>query len=218
MAARVEHAHHRRRQADEQHVGKHHAQQPQHEFPAGVKLMHSQRDGDADHDQRDDDARGDNEAGNDGVGRAPHFLFAVDFFLFLENRDERRRQRAFAEQPAEQIGNREGILERVVDPADVHERHVDHFAHHAEQAAGERGGGHRAGRLEHLRHRAKLKSKVQSSKFKVSCRSASCPNSQHVRLFQPQRIEDNPRSASSIGNWQPAICNLICAGEHFGRT
>ena len=32
MAARIEHAHERRRHADEQHVGKHHAQQPQHEL------------------------------------------------------------------------------------------------------------------------------------------------------------------------------------------
>jgi len=72
--------------------------------------MRGQGDGDARHDQRDDDGRGNNEAGDDGVGRAPHFLFAVDFFLFLEDRDEGRRQCAFAEQTAKKIGNGERIL------------------------------------------------------------------------------------------------------------
>ena len=43
--------------------------------------------------------------------------FAVRFFLFLENRDERRRQRAFAQQPPEQVRDGEGELERAGDPA-----------------------------------------------------------------------------------------------------
>jgi hypothetical protein len=112
--------------------------------------MHRQRERKAEHDQRHDRARGDDQAGNHGVGRAPHLDFAVRFFLFLENRDERRRQRAFAEQPAEQVRNRERELERAGHPAVAHEPRIDHFAHHAEQAAGQRGGGHRAGRFEHL--------------------------------------------------------------------
>ncbi len=110
-------------------------------------------------------ARRDDEAGNDGVGRAPHFLFAVDFFLLLENRDERRRQRAFAEQSPEQIRDLKREQKCVRDPAVAHETRINHFAHHAEHAAEQRGGGHRAGRFQHLRHRAKIK--VQSLKSKV---------------------------------------------------
>ena len=48
------------------------------------------------------------------------------------------------------FGNRERKLERAGHPAVAHETRIDHLAHHAEQAADERGGGHRAGRLEHL--------------------------------------------------------------------
>ena len=120
--------------------------------------MHRQRDGNAEHGQADDDARRDHQPGNHRVGRAPHFDFAMGLFLFLENRNERGGQRAFAEQSAEKIRNHEGELERAGDPAVAHEPRIDHFAHHAEHAAGERGGGHRTGRFEHLRHRAELTS------------------------------------------------------------
>jgi hypothetical protein len=120
-----------------------------------VRGAKCQGEGNPKQDKRDDHARGDDQAGNDGVRRAPHFVFAVDFFLFLENRDERRRQRAFPQQPPEQVRDRERILECIVDPARAHETVINHLAHHAEHAAGERGGGHRPGRFEHLRHRAK---------------------------------------------------------------
>ena len=150
MAARIEHAHHRRRQANQQHIGKHHAQQLQHERGFLVKLMRRQSDGNADHHQGDDDGGGDDEAGDDSIGRPPHFGFAVQFFLFLEHGNERRRERAFAEQPAEKIRNRKGVLEGVIDPAGAHEAVIDHLAHHAEQAAGHGGDGHRPGSFQHL--------------------------------------------------------------------
>jgi hypothetical protein len=72
------------------------------------------------------------------------------FFILLEDRDKGRRQRAFAKQPPEQVGNGESILKRVVNPADAHEVVVNHLAHHAEDAAGERGGGHCAGGFQHF--------------------------------------------------------------------
>ena len=112
--------------------------------------MRRQHERKADHHQRHDHAGGDDQAGNHRVGRAPHLDFAVRFFLLLENRDERRRQRALAEQPAEQVRNRERELERARHPAVAHEPRIDDFAHHAEQPADERGAGHRAGRFEHL--------------------------------------------------------------------
>ena len=71
--------------------------------------MRRQREGNAQHDQRDDHARRNEQAGDHGIGRAPHFRFAVEFFLFLEHRNERRRERAFAQQPAEEIGNGERV-------------------------------------------------------------------------------------------------------------
>ena len=150
MAARVEHAHECRRDADQEHVGKHHPQQPQHQLGLHIKLMHRQDEGKADHNQRHHHARGDDQPGNHRVGRAPHLNFAVGFFLFLEDGNEGRRQCAFAEQAAEQVGNRERELERPGHPAVPHEPRIDHLAHHAEQAAGQGGSGHRAGRLEHL--------------------------------------------------------------------
>jgi len=122
----------------------------------GQRLRHlmrgskCQRKGNPKQDERGNDARGNDHAGDDGVRRAPHFLFAVDFFLFLENRDERRRQRAFAQQPPEQVRDRERILECVVDPARAHETVINHLAHHAEHAAQQSGSGHRAGGFQHF--------------------------------------------------------------------
>ena len=52
----------------------------------------------------DDGCCRDDEAGNDGIGRAPHLDFTVCFFSCLEDGDERRSECTLAKQAAERSG------------------------------------------------------------------------------------------------------------------
>ena len=109
MAAGVGHADEHRRQADQQHVGKHQAQQPEHQLRLVARTCppaSAQRD--AQHRQHRHRPRGDDQPGDHGVGRAPHLGFALVDLLLLEDRDEGRGQRAFAQQAAEEVGHLEG--------------------------------------------------------------------------------------------------------------
>ena len=107
MAARVGHADEHRRQAHQQHVGKHQAQQPQHQLRLVLELPQRPAPGDAQHRQHRHRRRRGDQPGDHGVGRTPHFRLALLDLLLLENRDERRRQRPFAQQPPEQVGHLE---------------------------------------------------------------------------------------------------------------
>jgi hypothetical protein len=146
MAARVQHAHAHGRETHEQEIGKHHAQQAQHQDRARlVEADDAERERDAEHAREHDDGRGDQQAGDDGIGRVPHGLLALGFFLLLEDGDEGGGERAFAEQAAEEVGNLEGQRERARDPARAHEVRIDDFPHQPEHAAQHGGGGGGAG-------------------------------------------------------------------------
>ena len=151
MAARVEHAHHRRREAHEQHVGKHHAQQPQHEFGLRARI-----------DAPPARAKG-------PASRAPTTTLAATIrpeitalaarhisispCVFSFSLKIGMNAAVNAPSPSSRrnrFGNRERELERARHPAVAHEPRINDFAHHAEQAADERGAGHRAGRFQHL--------------------------------------------------------------------
>jgi hypothetical protein len=41
------------------------------------------------------------------------------------------------------------------------------------------------------------------------CRSASCPNSQHIRQIQALRIEDNPRSVPKRKHYKNSVKNRL---------
>ena len=161
VAARVGHADEHRGQAHQQHVGKHQAQQPEHEPRLVLELPGGQREGDAQHRQHRHRPGGDGQPGDNRVGGTPHFGFPLFDFLLLEDGDEGRGQRPFTQEPAEEVGHLEGEDEGARDRAAAHERRIDHLAHHPQHPAGQRRGGHRAGGFQHLRHRARsLKSKV----------------------------------------------------------
>ena len=96
VTARIEHSHEHGGKTDHQHVGKHHAQQLQHEAGVRLKFARRQDQGITQHHQPDDGGGGDHHSGNHGVGRAPHLPFVLIFFLRFKNRNERRRQSSFA--------------------------------------------------------------------------------------------------------------------------
>jgi hypothetical protein len=73
-----------------------------------------------------------------------------DFSLALKIGDERRRQRAFAEQPPKKIGDRKRKLKHAGHAAVGHEAGINNFAHQAEHAAQQGGGGHRARGFQHF--------------------------------------------------------------------
>ena len=130
-----------------------------------LEMAGPEENGDADDDENGDAAGGGDKAGDDGVGGAPEFLGRSFFVLLLENGDECGRERALAEQAAEEVGNLEGEREGAGDHPRAHEPGVNDFAQHPHDAAGHGGGGHRAGGFQHLRHRARsLGRRVQGSR------------------------------------------------------
>src|ERR1035441_821430 len=181
-----------------------------------MRRSKSQRKRNAQQNHRHNHAGGNQQAGDHRVGRFPHFDFAVRFFFLLENGDERRCQRAFAQQPPEKIGNGEGVLKGVVDPGGAQKKHVSLLTHQAEHAAEQGGGGHRAGGFQHFRHARRLKSKAQSPKSKV-----------HRRFYfaaKKRKKRKNPSpilrllcllAAKSV--FQSTVSFVILACEHSGR-
>ena len=168
VSAGVGHADEHGGKAHEQHVGEHEAQQLEHEPRLLVGNAEGQGDRNADDGQDSDHSGSGNETGDDRVGRTPHLRLTFFDFFMLEDRNECRGKSAFPEQPAEEIGNLKGESESAGNPGVAHEGGIDHLAHHAQNAAGEGGSGHRARRFQHLRHRARrLKAKGQRRKKEV---------------------------------------------------
>ena len=134
MAARVEHAHERRREADEQHVGKHHAQQPQHEFGFRAELMHGQRERKAEHEPAPMTTLAAMIRPEITALAARHISISPCVFSF----SLKIGMNAAVNAPSpssrrNRFGNRERELKRAGHPAVAHEPRIDHFAHHAEQ-------------------------------------------------------------------------------------
>ena len=101
MAACVQHAHEDRREADQEQVRHHHAQQAEHQQCLSIlDKAKRERGGDAEEAQQDDGGPCDHKPGDDGVRGLPHRCFALGLLLGFEDGNERRGQRAFAEQPA----------------------------------------------------------------------------------------------------------------------
>ena len=127
MAAGIGHADQCRRQTDQQHVGKHDAEQSQHEARLGIQRFKGQRHGYRQNRQRAHNRGGDHQSGNHRVGRAPHFLLTFLDLLLFEDRDERGGERPFAEQAAKQVRHLKSERERAGHPGVAHERGVNHL-------------------------------------------------------------------------------------------
>ena len=152
MPARVQHAHHHGRQADQHQVREHPPQQFQHERGFFIKLAPRQRQRNAQQPHAHHAGQHHDKAADEGVGCFPHGFFALGFFLLLENGNERHSESALAEQATEEIGDHEGQHEGARHEAIAHEPRVANLTHHAQHAAGERGPSHRPGGFEHVRH------------------------------------------------------------------
>ena len=112
MTTRVQHAHGHGGEADEKQIRKHPAQQLKHQRGFLVPLAPFQGGGDAQQPHAYHAGQYHDQAAHQGIGRAPHGLFADGFFLFLENRNERRHKGALAQQATEEVGDHEGQHER----------------------------------------------------------------------------------------------------------
>ena len=162
MAARVGHADEHRRQAHQQHVGKHQAQQPEHQLRLVVELPGTPAPGRCPAPPAPSPPRRRSPA-----RRSPRWPSATSpaspsltsFCLKMGMKaavsapsPSRRRKR---------LGTWKARTKALATAAVAHERRIDHLAHHAQHPAGQRRGGHRPGGFQHLRHRARsLRSKV----------------------------------------------------------
>ena len=149
-APRVEHAHENRRQAHPAHVREHDDEQLQHEPHVALRIGPRQIAADAEQDRGDHHQRGHQEAGDHRVGHLPHGRLALRHLFVLQEGQEGRSERPFAEQAAEEIGNHEGEVERTLDRTGAQEMRVDHFPEQAQNPAGNRGGRHGGAGFQHL--------------------------------------------------------------------
>ena len=116
-------------------------------MPAGREGHDDERRRD-DTDERDDEQHHAEGAG-DRVHELTHFVVAALVLVLADDRHEGLRERAFGEQPAQEVRDLEGHQPGVHEGAGAERRRIDHFPGEARDAGDQRGKTGDRGALEY---------------------------------------------------------------------